>query len=233
MPAARITGLRNVPTKDLVANRANVRGHLDGIDELAASIRTNGILQPLIVNDNAGDLVVTDGHRRLAAAQRAGVPALPCLITTDADQRQVVTTMLAAAMHKELKPIEQARAFAQLRAEGVTVANIAAATGYSYATVKSGLLLLDLPREAQDMVDAQQMTLGQATDLAKQVKAKRTGSAPVSGPKSKHLYHRHRLAGPVRLACTHDATRVLVGGILRADERARSQRDALGEPGAA
>ena len=52
------------------------------VEDLAASIRANGILQPLIVNDSRGQLVVTDGHRRLVAARLAKVPTVPCLVTT-------------------------------------------------------------------------------------------------------------------------------------------------------
>lgn len=235
MSHAPIT-FRGVRTDQLQSNKANVRDHLDGIDELAASIRSNGILQPLIVNDQAGTFVVTDGHRRLEAARRAGVPVVPCLVTVDADDKHVVTTMLAAAMHRELRPIEQGRAFARLRAQGVTTADIARSTGYSVAVVSNRLLLLELPREAQDMVDDDTLTIAAATDLAKQVRAKKSGSA-ATGKKQRtvDLLKSHPLAAALELACDHHATRQLVGGkacfqcleqTIRDDERARANRGA-------
>ena len=169
--------LRRLAVGELFANHRNVREHLDGIEELAASIRANGLLQPLIVNDHGGRLVVTDGHRRLEACRLAGVPFVMCLVTTGASARQVKTTMLAAAMHKELRPLEQARAFQALQQQGVPVAEIARSTGYSVALIRARLLLLELPDEAQDMVEDKTLTIGQATDLAKQVRAKKSGSA--------------------------------------------------------
>lgn len=205
--------LRRVRTADLVANRRNIREHLDGIDELAASIRANGLLQPLIVNDQAGTLIVTDGHRRLAACQRAHVPTVVCLVTTDADARQVTTTMLAAAMHQGLKPLEQARAFQDLHREGLTVLDIARATGYSTGLIRQRLLLLELPDDAQDMVEDKTLTIGQATTLAKQVRAKKTGSVAAKAKKQLHFHNGHPLASTVRAACSHMQTRVIYGGV--------------------
>jgi ParB family chromosome partitioning protein len=222
--------LRRVRTTDLVANRRNVREQLEEIDELAASIRANGLLQPLIVNDQAGTLVVTDGHRRLEASRRAQVPYVMCLVTTDAGVRQVTTTMLAAAMHKELKPLEQARAFKALQGEGVTIADIARSTGYSAALIRSRLLLLELPAEAQDMVEDETLTIGQATELARQVKRTRSGGVAKigSGKEAARYWATHPLRSAVRDLCTHQEYRRTVGGAgcppcweraIRADER--------------
>ena len=204
---------RGIRTEQLLTNLANVRDHLDGIDELAASIRSNRILQPLIVNDQAGSLIVTDGHRRLEAARRAQVPVVPCLVTLDADERQVVTTMLAAAMHKELRPIEQGRAFKRLRDQGVTTADIARSTGYSVAVVSNRLLLLELPAEAQDMVEQDHLTIAAATDLVKQVRAGLSGSAAVKAPKARWLGPTHTLAPRVELLCDHHETRQVLGTV--------------------
>ena len=222
------TTFRGVRTADLKSNRANIREHLDGIDELAASIRSNGILQPLIVNDVAGDLIVTDGHRRLEAAKRAQVPIIPCLVTIDAQERQVITTMLAAAMHKELTPIEQGRAFQRLRGQGVSVPEIARTTGYSASVVSNRLLLLDLPTAALAMVEEGRLAIGQATDLAKQVKARRSGSVAAKANKRDWFLSSHTLSGKV--ICHHHDTHRMLGGIgcgqcwertIRADERRR------------
>ncbi|NUO96781.1 MAG: ParB/RepB/Spo0J family partition protein [Nonomuraea sp.] len=224
--------LRTVPVKDLIANQANVRDRLADIDELANSIRANGLLQPLVVNDKGGRLIVTDGHRRLEACIRACVPAVPCLVTTGADTRAVTTTMLAAAMHQELRPIEQARAFKALQDEGVTVPEIARSTGYRVALIRARLLLLELPLEAQDMVDNDELTIGQATDLAKQVKAKKSGSTAVKTVKQPHFTSKHYLAK--HIVCFHHEGRQMYGGIgcgpcwekaIRDNERERLSRE--------
>ena len=223
---------RGIPIGELRSHRGNVRERLEGIDELASSIRALGILQPLIVNDHMGHLIVTDGARRLAAATRAGVPVVPCLVTAGAGEREVLTTMLAAAMHKELAPLEQACGFSRLIDHGMTRSEIARSTGYSPALVANRLLLLELPVEAQDLLEEEQLTLGQATDLARQVKAKRSG-ATVSGPsKKRHLAGNHPLAREVKARCEHKASAVIIGATgcgecweatIRADERARAE----------
>ncbi|WP_030526622.1 ParB/RepB/Spo0J family partition protein [Phycicoccus jejuensis] len=204
--------LRGVPIGDLVANAANVRDDATvDVEDLAASIRVQGILQPLIVNETGGRLVVTDGHRRLAAARLAQVPVLPCLVTTGRGKRDVVATMLATAMHKELTPLEQARAFRQLRNEGMVSVDIARATGYSAALVKARLLLLELPREAQDMVEDSTLTLRDATTLAKQVKAKRTGTVGTNAGRSAWFTRSHPLAASI--TCDHGDRRTIVGAV--------------------
>lgn len=221
--------LRGVRVTDLHNNPANVRENLDGIDELAASIKANGILQPLIVNDQNGRLVVTDGHRRLAAARRAGLPAVPCLVTHGASERRVLTTMVASAMHRQLTPIEQGRAFKRLREQGMTTLEIARATGYSLGAVSNRLLLLELPDEAQEMVEDKTLTVTAATTLAKQVKAKKRGSVGAKSTRSAWFTPSHPLAASI--ACEHGDRRTLIGGAcgqcweaaIRADERGELQ----------
>lgn len=226
-PATGVT-LRKIPTAQLVANRRNVREQLEDIEELAASIRAQGVLQPIIVNDQGGQLVVTDGHRRLEACRRAQVPFVMCLVTTGADHRRVTTTMLAAAMHKELRPLEQARAFKELQDDGVTIVDIARSTGYSTALIRGRLLLLHLPAEAQDMVEGDELTIGQATALAKQVRSRKSGGTATGSRAGKWYWVNHPLRAVVLDLCTHRDVRVTHGNAgcaacweqaIRADER--------------
>lgn len=227
--------LAHVQVKDLRPNPGNIRQRLDGIDELAASLRSVGLLQPLLVNDVCGDLVVTDGHRRLAAAKRAGLQRLLCIVTRDAPDDQVVGQMLAASMHTELRPVEQGRGFQQLRRHGMTVAEISHATGFSQATIRARIALLDLPPEAQDMVDAGQIRVSEANQLATQVKRTNRGTAQLaSDSKARWFDSKHRLSGAAGALCLnhpeHRARRRFVAGVacgqcweaaIRADERDR------------
>lgn len=127
--------LRSLAVRDLLADPANIRDRLEDIDDLAASIRVTGVLQPLMVNDLAGTYVVTDGHRRLEAARRVGRAHLPCLVSTDSNDVTVLLTMIASAMHQQLSPIELARAFRRLSRAGLSRGEITRATGYSSALV--------------------------------------------------------------------------------------------------
>lgn len=208
MPVMRF---QMVPIRDLRANPANVREQLEEIGPLAASIRTHGILQPLIVNCARGAFLVTDGHRRLAAAKLAMVPAAPCLVTSGAGTRDVIATMCAAAMHQELTPMEQARAFERLRAEGMTTTDVALSTGYSPRLVRQRLLLLSLPPEAQDLLDEGTLTVTAAAELAATLGTAPKVSAFLRSPKKSYLGRAHPLAA--RLDCTHGDVRVLVGGV--------------------
>ena len=213
-PTAAVFQLRRIRTRDLRPARGNIREHLHDPDELAASLRVQGVLQPLIVNDEAGNLHVTDGHRRLEAARRAGLPTLPCLVTMDASTSSVLLTMLAAAMHRGLSPLEEGKAFARLRdVEHLPVADIALATGYTNARIRQRLLLLELPEDAQDLVADGAGTIAAATDLARQVKATRTGSVVSRPTRTSWFTAAHRLAPTVRSHCTHRDQRVLVGGV--------------------
>jgi ParB/RepB/Spo0J family partition protein len=206
---------RGIPIDQLRENPRNVRQTFEGIEELADSIRARGIQQPIIVNQvNASTTyVVTDGHRRLRAAHLARVPVIPCIVTTGQDARSVRATMLAAAMHQQLAPIEQARAFKQCRDDGMLVPEIARSTGYSQTLIKNRLLLLELPAEAQQMVEDDELTIGAATQLAKDVRAKRTGTAATKTTRARWFTHTHRLARYVSLRCDHGDSRQVIGGV--------------------
>lgn len=223
--------LRRVAVKDLRANPRNVRERLDGIDELAASIRAVGVLQPLVVNDRAGTLELIDGHRRLEAARRANIERLVCIVETDAGDQHVLSQMLAAAMHQQLKPIEQAKAFQRLRAGGMTTVEISRATGYRPELIRLRLTLLELPVEAQAMVEDKTLSVGQATTLAQQVRSTRRGAVTQRVKRRAWFTTSHPCAPKF---CPHTLDRVLIAGRcgqcwedeIRSDERDRITREA-------
>lgn len=208
-----MSGLPMIPVESLHRHPGNVRRVLGDVTELAASIRAQGLLQPLVVMKDATGWTVIDGHRRLAAAICAGARALPCIATKPGDAGAQLSMMLAAAMHKGLDPIDQAHAFFRLRARALSVADIARMTGYSTATVSARLLLVDLPYEVQDLVAAQTITVAEATVMAREVRAARTGTAFRKDIRSRWLDRTHRLAAAASASCGHRATRVLVGAV--------------------
>jgi ParB family chromosome partitioning protein len=201
-----------IPLEQLHPNPRNVRDDLGNLDELTASIRAVGLLQPLVVTKRAGGgWTIVDGHRRYQAALIAGAKALPCVARRDAGDETAV--MLAAAMHKQLTPLEQARAFDALRRRGLGVADIAARTGYTTATVRGRLDLLGLPVEARRMLERGQLTVTDATELARQVRAAGAGSTRAAVKRSAWFTKSHRLAAVVAESCTHGDDRTLVGGV--------------------
>lgn len=230
MSRRRITALKAVPVGAIRPNPDNVREDLGDLTELARSLRCQGVLQPVLLAPDGKDAyVLLDGHRRRAAAELAGLPSLPALITDRAGgQDEVVATMLAASMHRQLTPMEQARAFRRLRQAGVSVEEIASASGFSASTVRKRLDWMLLPPEAQQMVAEGEMSRGQADELARQVRTRRSGSTRTGSKKASHLGSAHPVAEAAREMCTHAETDVLLGQVacsrcweaaIRADER--------------
>lgn len=200
---------------DLVPHPSRIRSDLGPLDELTASIRAVGLLQPLLVTARPGQKVtVIDGVRRTVALQNAKVDKALCLVLEPGDVSRDIATMLAAAMHKELTPLEQADAFSALRHRGLTQQQIARATGYSTRTVGARLILADLPDDARAMVAERRLTLADAEDLARQlrggVKASTRASSPV---KARWLAKTHPLAKKVSDGCGHGGTRQMIGGV--------------------
>jgi ParB family chromosome partitioning protein len=232
-----MTAYVRVPVAQLRPNRANIRLDLGDLTELAASLSEVGVLQPLVIAPPSnGTSVVVDGHRRLAAAIEAGLSAVPCIITEVDGPEQTLTMMLAAAMHKQLEPMEQAEAFSSLLALGLSQAQVARRTGYSETTVRMRLALLGLPAEAKELVRRKRITLSDAQALA-------TGRPVVSDrhrPTS-NWSTRHRLARDAAARCNpqHALTQVVYAGAcgvcweqsIRADERGEdiTARDEIDE----
>ncbi|WP_417220549.1 ParB/RepB/Spo0J family partition protein [Arthrobacter sp.] len=150
----------------------NIRESVGDIDELADSIKAQGILQPLTVAPHPtleGDFTVIAGHRRLAAAKRAGLSYLPVVINhnlvTKADQ---ITAMLVENLQRsDITVIEEAKAYEQLELEGLNLNKIAKSTGRARKTVAERLKLARLSEETQAKVADHQVTIEKALDIAR------------------------------------------------------------------
>lgn len=231
---------RMIQTSDIRPNKRNVREDLGDLTELAGSLRANGIQQPIIVTDQVTHYELVDGARRHGAAVLAAIKVMPAIVTEISGTRPTLVTMLAAAMHKQLTPLEQAKAFLNLKRDGMTIQSIAQATGYTRNTIQNRLLLLELPAEVLDMVTDGDLTLAEAQGMARQVRSTGTATGTRTAPRSTWLTKSHRLAQHVTRACNHDpATVTLVGGvgcgacwedIIRADERQTLKGDPHAEP---
>lgn len=154
----------------------NVRRTVDGVDELAASIKAGGLHQPLVVapadpygGDDAGYILVM-GHRRHAAAQSLGWSEVPCVIRYDLDtDAKVLEAMLAENMSRsDLTPTEEGDAFQALLDLDVKPAKIAKAAGRSAKHVKDrAAIARALTEKARIAVDDGQITIADALSLAK------------------------------------------------------------------
>jgi ParB family chromosome partitioning protein len=208
-----------VDVADLRPHPTNVRTDLGDLTELAASITAVGLLQPLLVKPRpAGGWIVVDGNRRLGALQLTLVKRVLCVMREAGDSADDVAVMVAAALHKQLAPLDLAEAFKALRNRGMAVAQIARATGYATRTVASRLMLLDLPDEAQRMIVEKRLSLADAENLAETLAVKPHATTRArSAVKSAWLTKNHPLAVAARSACAglagHNGTRAMVGGV--------------------
>ncbi|MCW2632073.1 MAG: parB-like partition protein [Pseudonocardia sp.] len=194
-----------LPIYKLIADPRNLRGRLDGLEELAASIRSVGLLQPLVVTP-AGDghrYRIVAGHRRHAAAEIVGLEKLPCVVIHEvSESSRVAMQLVENSQRTDLTPMEQARGLAGLCTllGGPDLTDLARFVGRSRGWVSDRLALLDLPADAQQLVRDGQITTREATTLARQVR--RTGSGQVTRARCpQHFGRAHPLAGTARMRC--------------------------------
>jgi len=135
----------------------------ESLNELADSIREQGIVQPLIVRRQAGNFELIAGERRWRAAQLAGLTAIPAILR-EADDRTVLEMALIENLQREnLNPIEEALGYAQLVSQfQLTQEEVSAKVGKSRAAVANAVRLLKLPPLIQGYVRDGRLSVGHA-----------------------------------------------------------------------
>jgi ParB family chromosome partitioning protein len=164
-PAGRID---QVPIAAIQPNPLQPRRHFDpeALAELAASIRAQGVLQPVLVRPLGSGYELVAGERRLRAAQMAGLTELPALIRPAGDEPAFAWALVENLQRQDLNPIEQAEAFQQLAQRfRLTQEQIGAATGKDRASIANAIRLLRLDPEVVALVRDGQLTPGQARPL--------------------------------------------------------------------
>jgi ParB family chromosome partitioning protein len=139
----------------------------EGIAELAASIKSQGVLQPVTLARSGDQYFVVIGERRVRAARMAGLRTIPAMIRDEMDDRRVVELALVENIQREdLLPLELAEAYRVLQEEhGLSQQQIAARVGKSRVSVANTLRLLALPRSIQNLLTSGQITAGHAKAL--------------------------------------------------------------------
>ncbi|GAB3988800.1 ParB/RepB/Spo0J family partition protein [Nocardioides marmoraquaticus] len=192
----------------------NPRKVFAGIEELASSIRAIGLLHPILVQDiPGGGFQIVDGHRRHAAARLAGLQRVPCVVRRDMlPDDELIAMLVANGQRAGLDPVEEARAFASLRAGGHSVETIAARNGRSVAYVRSRLDLLQLPTADQEAIRNGHFSATYGNELIRaQRAADRQAANPVARPVGRpkgattkpYFGDTHPLAKAARSLCDH------------------------------
>ena len=152
----------------IVPNPRQPRLSLDEerLEELAVSIRKNGILQPILVRPFADGYQLIAGERRLAAAQRAGLLKIPAAIRNVPDERILELALIENIQREQLNPIEEAQAFQHLMEETkATQEQVAERLGKDRSTIANSLRLLKLPKKIGLMVFEGKLSPGHARAL--------------------------------------------------------------------
>ena len=136
------------------------------IEELAASIRDQGVIQPLIVRRNGDGYELIAGERRLRAAMKAGLKEVPVVVREASDNESLQLTLIENLQREDLNLIEEADAYRRLHEEfHATQEEVAEKVGKSRPAIANSLRLLLLPKDVQQEVAQGRLAAGQARAL--------------------------------------------------------------------
>lgn len=147
----------------------NPRKNLGDLTELAESIKAKGIMQNLTVVPKVGsygDFTVIIGHRRHAAAKKAGLREVPCVIVEMSEKDQLATMLLENIQRSDLTAYEQAKGFQMMMDFGDSVSGIVEKTGFSESTVRRRLKMAELDEETLKKVSGRQISFGDVDKLS-------------------------------------------------------------------
>jgi ParB family transcriptional regulator, chromosome partitioning protein len=138
----------------------------EALDELARSIQSSGIIQPLVVRQVGNRYQLIAGERRWRAAQRAGLTSVSAIVRQVPDELALEMTLVENIQREDLNAIEQARAFERLMDEfNTTQEAVAERTGKDRATVANAIRLLKLEPTIQDWIEEGKLTAGHGRAL--------------------------------------------------------------------
>ncbi len=161
-------GAVEIPIDHIDPNPAQPRTRFqqDRLEELAQSIRANGIIQPLIVRATGDRYELIAGERRWRAAKLAGLDRVPVVTHEFAQDRLLELALIENIQREDLNPIETAQAFDRLvREAGLSHEEIGRRTGKDRSSVANSIRLLKLPIEVQRLVAEGRLAMGQARAL--------------------------------------------------------------------
>jgi ParB family chromosome partitioning protein len=137
------------------------------LEELAQSIKSNGIIQPLLVRRQNGErFQLVAGERRWRAAQRAGLLRVPCVVREIPEDKMLELALIENIQRQELNAIEEAQAYKRLiETLGLTQEMVAQRVGRDRTFITNYLRLLRLPEDIQQLVERDKLSMGHARAL--------------------------------------------------------------------
>ena len=154
-----------VPIEDIQPNPSQPRTNFnkDELEELAESIKRNGLLQPILVRKKNGKYEIIAGERRWQASKIAGLKKVPIRVRDVDDDETIALALIENIQRSDLNPIEEAYGYRRMMERGkMTQSQVAQAVSKGRSTVANALRLLELPEEAQQLLFEEQITAGHA-----------------------------------------------------------------------
>ena len=161
--------VREIPVEEIERNPYQTRSRFDEIalHELAASIKSTGVMQPVVVRPVVGGkFQLIAGERRWLASQKAGKPTVPAIVREVSNEQALEMTIIENLQREDLGAMEQARAFERLSREfALTQEQIAQRTGKDRSVIANYIRLLKLPMEIQADIETGSISFGHAKVL--------------------------------------------------------------------
>ncbi len=149
--------------------RDQPRKHFDkeALEQLAASIREHGLLQPILVREYGdGRYQIIAGERRFRACKLAGLTEIPAIVVERDDKSAAQIALIENIQREDLNPLEEAQAYKALATEyGMTQEEISEKVGKSRSAIANAMRLLDLPEEVLALVASRELSAGHARAL--------------------------------------------------------------------
>ncbi len=165
----QISELRQIKLSEVVADPDQPRRHFDevALEEMAASIKEHGVLQPIVVTPHEGKYQIVAGERRYRASQRAGQDKIPALVRTLSNQHKLELSLIENLQRRDLNVLETATAYLKLRDQfNMTLDQIGHRVGgKSVSAISNTLRLLRLPESVRTAIAEGKLREGQARPL--------------------------------------------------------------------
>jgi ParB family chromosome partitioning protein len=164
-------GVRNIDVERITPNPEQPRLAMDQtmLDELSASIREHGVLQPILVRPlEDGEFQLIAGERRWRASMAAGLPTIPALVEEIDDDTALEISIIENLQREDLSPLDEAAMYDRMvREHGYSVRRLAQKLGKDKGYLENRLRLADAPDEVRELVSLRKDTLSHAYELMK------------------------------------------------------------------
>jgi len=210
----RAGDIQHVPLAKIVRNPAQPRTQFApaAIQELAASIRERGVLQPVLLRPSGEGFQLVAGERRFLAAREAGFNSIPAIVRPLTDREALLIALIENIQRENLNPIDEARAYYRLATEyGLQHEEIGKRVGKDRSTISNIIRFNNLPSQVQGFLESDKLSAGHARALlsiqSEKQQIEMAAAAASNGWSVRELEERVKRAGVPRVAKTRRTPR--------------------------